>query len=112
MDFFDVVEGVIFFFGGRPRPPKPIPCLCICRSPSRNPKLEPEPVPVPAAPAKAVQDRIPEGMECVVCEDRPRKVLFQPCGHLHACVNCAPLLAICPVCRGEIAGRITVNYMA
>jgi len=45
---------------------------------------------------------------CVVCMDRERDALLQPCGHIYLCMQCAKSLKhrICPMCRTEIT-RIT-----
>ena len=38
-------------------------------------------------------------------------VVFLPCGHLISCVNCAPSLKDCPVCRQSIHGTVK-TYMS
>ncbi|GAV04002.1 hypothetical protein RvY_14350 [Ramazzottius varieornatus] len=40
--------------------------------------------------------------ECVICEDAPRAMRFEPCGHLVTCVHCAPKVTACPICRETI----------
>ena len=45
-------------------------------------------------------------VECVVCMDRPRAVLFLPCNHLVVCASCAT--AACPYCSGAVQSQITV----
>lgn len=44
--------------------------------------------------------------ECVVCSDKQATVLFQPCGHMCACDNCASLMKKCVQCRGVIEKHI------
>jgi len=47
---------------------------------------------------------------CIMCYDKHREVLFEPCHHLAICESCADVLhqeaegeqAMCPICRGEI----------
>lgn len=39
---------------------------------------------------------------CVVCVEDPKCIVFIPCGHMCSCANCAPSLAICPMCRADI----------
>lgn len=36
---------------------------------------------------------------CKICYCKKDGVLFTPCGHMIACVDCAPALSKCPVCR-------------
>ena len=45
-------------------------------------------------------------VECVVCMDRPRAVLFLPCNHLVVCASCAT--DECPYCSGAVESQITV----
>jgi hypothetical protein len=47
-------------------------------------------------------------VECVVCMDRPRAVLFLPCNHLVVCASCATATAACPYCSGAVQSQITV----
>ncbi|XP_069680761.1 baculoviral IAP repeat-containing protein 7-B isoform X2 [Periplaneta americana] len=43
---------------------------------------------------------------CQICFTEERGVLFLPCGHLVACVKCAPSLSICAVCRQPFTGTV------
>ena len=45
-------------------------------------------------------------VECVVCMERPRAVLFLPCNHLVVCASCAT--DECPFCNGAVESQITV----
>lgn len=47
---------------------------------------------------------------CVVCLDKPVRVLIQPCRHLCLCENCATALTTqqCPMCRQAITAKETV----
>eukprot|EP00948_MAST-09A_sp_MAST-9A-sp1_P000715 g715.t1 len=45
---------------------------------------------------------------CVICQDAPKAVVFQPCNHLCSCVECANRLQKCPICRKKIRDRIHV----
>jgi len=52
---------------------------------------------------------------CVVCQDAPRCVVFEPCNHLVCCATCGgragkdvPTLHTCPMCRADILRRIEV----
>jgi hypothetical protein len=42
------------------------------------------------------------GKICQVCLDRPRQVVFEPCGHYLVCKVCARLLTQCSICRTPI----------
>jgi hypothetical protein len=48
-------------------------------------------------------------LTCVVCLEYTKDVVFEPCGHLATCVECARALheqPVCPMCRNEIvSGR-------
>ena len=52
------------------------------------------------------------GMECVVCFERPKDTILQPCNHICVCSYCAQRLAppICPVCRTGIAGMAKIYF--
>lgn len=50
--------------------------------------------------------RLKEQKVCKVCMDEEVGVVFLPCGHLITCVNCAPALRDCPLCRTPIRGTV------
>jgi len=50
--------------------------------------------------------RLKEQRTCKICMDGEVGVVFLPCGHLCCCVNCAPALKDCPVCRTQIQGTV------
>ncbi|KAL5289243.1 BIRC2 family protein [Megaselia abdita] len=43
---------------------------------------------------------------CKVCMDEEVGVVFLPCGHLVTCVQCAPGVKQCPLCRSDIKGYV------
>ena len=43
---------------------------------------------------------------CKICLDEPVAIVFLPCSHMAACVNCAPALRSCPICRAYIKGTV------
>ncbi|XP_005095049.2 uncharacterized protein LOC101851721 [Aplysia californica] len=45
-------------------------------------------------------------LECKVCCTREVQVVFLPCGHCVSCLDCAYVLDSCPLCRGNIGGRV------
>lgn len=47
-----------------------------------------------------------EARLCKICMDGEVGIVFLPCGHLATCVNCAPNLADCPVCRSAIKATV------
>uniref|UniRef100_A0A182Y6Z6 RING-type domain-containing protein n=1 Tax=Anopheles stephensi TaxID=30069 RepID=A0A182Y6Z6_ANOST len=51
-------------------------------------------------------NRLKEERECKICLTREVGVVFCPCGHLVSCMQCAPAIYNCPVCRALITGRI------
>eukprot|EP00906_Rhabdomonas_costata_P005248 RCo007883 len=46
-----------------------------------------------------------ERLACVVCLERPRRVVFLPCWHKATCEGCSATLKECPMCRREISER-------
>lgn len=46
--------------------------------------------------------------ECVVCLSNLCDVVFLPCGHVCTCSNCCAPLALCPMCRSEVASKIAL----
>ncbi|CAM5095569.1 unnamed protein product [Natator depressus] len=50
--------------------------------------------------------RLQEERMCKVCMDKDVSVVFVPCGHLVVCVECAPSLRRCPICRAVIRGSV------
>ena len=49
---------------------------------------------------------VPEPLQCVICLTAEREVIFEPCGHVCVCADCADTLIsqghTCPVCRATI----------
>ncbi|VDM46001.1 unnamed protein product [Toxocara canis] len=48
--------------------------------------------------------------ECVVCMDRPVKLLISPCGHVCICEQCSLSVEECPLCRTYILNRILLSH--
>jgi hypothetical protein len=40
-----------------------------------------------------------ESSECVICMEKPSRLLIASCGHLGLCEVCGPQVDKCPVCR-------------
>ncbi|XP_059082806.1 baculoviral IAP repeat-containing protein 7-A-like [Tigriopus californicus] len=55
--------------------------------------------------------RLKEQRTCKICMDNEIGVVFLPCGHLICCVQCAPALKDCPLCRQSIVGTVK-TYMS
>lgn len=47
-----------------------------------------------------------EARLCKICMDAEVGIVFLPCGHLTTCVNCAPNLEDCPLCRCAIKATV------
>lgn len=45
-------------------------------------------------------------MLCKICLENEVGIVFLPCGHLCCCVQCAPAVQQCPVCRAPIRGNV------
>ncbi|CAH0553031.1 unnamed protein product [Brassicogethes aeneus] len=50
--------------------------------------------------------QLKEARLCKICMDIEVGIVFLPCGHLATCVNCAPNLEACPVCRSAIKATV------
>lgn len=50
--------------------------------------------------------QLKEATLCKICMDKEVGIVFLPCGHLATCVNCAPNLQYCPVCRSAIKATV------
>lgn len=67
---------------------------------------------VPQGPVSTPQENGSEGKViddarvCQICFMEERGVVFLPCGHLVACVRCAPSLSTCAVCRQPFTGTV------
>jgi hypothetical protein len=60
-----------------------------------------------AVPANSSREEaIDDARVCQICFMEERGVLFLPCGHLVACVKCAPSLSTCAVCRQPFTGTV------
>jgi len=60
----------------------------------------------PGTDLESENARLKEQRTCKICMDGEVGVVFLPCGHLCCCVNCAPALKDCPVCRTKIQGTV------
>lgn len=70
--------------------------------PSCSQAPKPEPKPDTAEPPKPLND----GRLCKICYAEELGVVFLPCGHIVACVKCAPSLSTCAVCRQPFAATV------
>lgn len=67
---------------------------------------------VPQGPVSPPQENdskekvIEDARVCQICFIEERGVVFLPCGHLVACVKCAPSLSTCAVCRQPLTGIV------
>ena len=51
-------------------------------------------------------ERLKNERLCVICLSKDKNVLFLPCAHLAACLECSLSLQNCPLCRSDIQARI------
>ncbi|XP_067674541.1 baculoviral IAP repeat-containing protein 7-B-like [Haliotis asinina] len=56
-------------------------------------------------------ERLKQQTMCKICLDKEVSIVFLPCGHLVCCVECAPALRKCPMCRANIRGTVKA-YMS
>ncbi|XP_015783857.1 baculoviral IAP repeat-containing protein 7-A-like [Tetranychus urticae] len=48
---------------------------------------------------------------CKVCLEKEVGVCFYPCEHTVTCINCAPGIASCPICRSKIIGVFKLKFI-
>lgn len=53
---------------------------------------------------KLENQRLWEERRCKICGDGETAVLFDPCGHMCACVDCSAVQRHCPLC-GQFIGH-------
>ena len=51
-------------------------------------------------------EKLKRERSCAVCMDRQKVVMFMPCSHLAACVECSVAMTACPICRKPIQATI------
>lgn len=47
---------------------------------------------------------------CKICMDRYMSTVFQPCGHVVACLKCSNVISICPLCRTPITSQVKIYF--
>jgi hypothetical protein len=50
-----------------------------------------------------------ETIECIVCLENNKEIVFDPCGHFYTCSSCSNQLTKCPYCRKNITNKIDRN---
>ena len=53
----------------------------------------------------------PPSLNCVVCMNGLRRIMFSPCNHVLCCASCSNQVTSCPLCRTPIDSR-TVVYLS
>lgn len=48
-------------------------------------------------------------VSCVVCLDKQKTILLQPCNHFCLCENCEEMMTKCPLCRERIERKVKVR---
>lgn len=61
-----------------------------------------------ASLAAAAESERQKRIDCAVCLFGARAVAFVPCGHIATCVECAPKVDDCPLCKAKITCRMPV----
>jgi hypothetical protein len=65
----------------------------------------------PKQEATAAEVKIEESssnIECVVCLERQKRVMLNPCKHLCCCKECSKKVDTCPLCRKKVEEKIDV----
>lgn len=47
-------------------------------------------------------------IDCIICMDVDKNIIFYPCKHFYCCNKCSRELKLCPICRSEIKLKIIV----
>ena len=55
---------------------------------------------------KEENERLKNERLCVICLTKDKNVLFLPCAHLAACLECSLSLKTCPICRSKIQASV------
>lgn len=45
---------------------------------------------------------------CVICYEKCKNIVLEPCSHFVCCKECSESLLLCPICRGEFESRLLV----
>lgn len=61
---------------------------------------------VVVATAAPKHEKVDDGRLCKICYTEELGVVFLPCGHIVACVKCAPSLTTCAVCRQPFTATV------
>eukprot|EP00931_Biecheleriopsis_adriatica_P115666 TRINITY_DN91435_c0_g1_i1.p1 TRINITY_DN91435_c0_g1~~TRINITY_DN91435_c0_g1_i1.p1 ORF type:complete len:291 (-),score=11.51 TRINITY_DN91435_c0_g1_i1:6-878(-) len=89
--------------------------------PRAAPKARPPRLPAQASVQEARESRIvghgqrtqsdAETLTCIVCYDRPRECICDPCRHIALCWTCSERIQDrrCPVCRTQVDSFVTVH---
>ena len=59
--------------------------------------------------AEQQREEARDRIECTVCMEAERSVLFLPCQHAATCAGCAAELEECPICRAAIVTKHVMN---
>lgn len=59
-----------------------------------------------AAETSTKREKVDDGRLCKICYMEELGVVFLPCGHIVACVKCAPSLSTCAVCRQPFSATV------
>lgn len=47
-------------------------------------------------------------VDCIICMDADKNIIFYPCKHYYCCSKCSTNLKLCPICRNRIKLKIFV----
>ncbi|UXI16987.1 cytochrome c oxidase assembly factor 4 [Sarcoptes scabiei] len=48
-------------------------------------------------------------LECSICSDNKREIIFEPCGHIIACSGCAARIKKCLICKEFVQKRVKIE---
>lgn len=52
----------------------------------------------------------PDKLNCIICCDKQIQIVFVPCGHQLACLECSRQITDCPMCRKKIEQKIRTFF--
>ena len=59
--------------------------------------------------AEQQREEAQDRLQCAVCVDAERSVVFLPCSHVVVCGGCAAQLDECPLCRTAIEQKLAIT---
>jgi Zinc finger, C3HC4 type (RING finger) len=94
----------------RPGSRSPAVLLSSTRPPAAGPSkpLSSVPTATQSQPPSGKDSGLDERLECCICFETKREIVFLPCRHMVCCNKCSTTVQECPMCRVTIADKFSV----